>query len=538
MTRLTGDMSQAAIDFDTATLSRFLGIITALMAVQAVSAAISALVLGRFAAKAGYRFRDNFARYFLRIPFAQLEKDSTGESLSIYTNDLPRAITFVSQGGMQMVADFLALIVTFVYMLILAPVHTLIFFGMFPVLIVMQVLISAPIQKKNIIMSEEQARFNEIVNDSLQNVSTIAAYSLEDVMSKRYLAAYDKYFDMIKSFVRSFSVTVLAGIGATLAPFLVISGLTAVRTINGDMSVAEFVAFFVLALNAGSWLMMLSQRLTDVQVAAAGAKRFLGHMPEDICEGMDIYDKGDRIAGQTRNDGQAVCNTAVQFSDVHFSYTEDTETLTAINLSISKGQKVAFVGGSGSGKSTLLKLILGLYTPSSGTVKIFGQENAPISSFAYVPQDSFLFPESIGDNITGGTAPDKAKLELACRDAGIWDFINSLPDKFDGMLSESAENVSGGQKQRIALARAFYQDAPIILFDEATSALDPTTEAEVLTSFDSMISHHPDTTVIMVAHRAKAIAFCDTIVVMDGGKVVGVGSHEDLLKSCPEYAKE
>jgi len=186
--------------------------------------------------------------------------------------------------------------------------------------------------------------------------------------------------------------------------------------------------------------------------------------------------------------------------------------------------------------------MLGLYAPTAGEVEIFGREHQHgagtlAAAFAYVPQDSFLFPESIADNITGTPAPDPARLEAACRDAGIWEFINSLPDKFDGILAESAENVSGGQKQRLALARAFYQDAPIILFDEATSALDPTTEAEVLASFESMISHNPGKTLIMVAHRPKAIAFCDTIVMMENGKIIATGTHDDLLATCPEYAR-
>ena len=548
MVRITGDMSQAALDLDTTALFNLLAVITGLMALQAASAALSALLLGRFSARVGYRFRDNFARYFLRLPFSELEKDSSGASLSIYSNDLPQAVAFVSRGGLQMVADFITLIVSFVFMLTINLWFTLLFFGMFPLLVVMQVVISNPIQRKSIKMSEEQANFNAIVNDSLQNVSTIAAYSLEDVLKRRYLGAYDKFFDAVRDFIKSMSTMVIAGIAVTLAPILVISVMSAASVINGNMSFAEFIAFTSLAFQAGSWLMMLSQRLTNVQVNAAGAKRLSGHM--SACLNMEV-EKPIASFKPTSAD-----NVAVKFSGVSFSYgageqpaepqesakTDDiqlpvlTMALSEVDLEIPRGAKVAFVGGSGSGKSTVLKLMLGLYTPTAGEVKIFGQKEL-IGAFAYVPQDSFLFPESIGSNITGTETPDAAKLEAACRDAGIWDFINSLPDKFDGVLAESADNVSGGQKQRIALARAFYQDAPIILFDEATSALDPTTEAEVLKSFETTISHNPDKTVIMVAHRPRAIAFCDTIVVMENGKIVATGSHEHLLATCPEYAR-
>ena len=547
MTRITGDMSQAALNFDTGALINLLILITALMALRAACAAISALLLGRFSARVGYKFRDNFARYFLRLPFAQLEKDASGASLSVYSNDLPGAVRFVSQGGLQMVAEIITLVVTLAIMFMMNWWLTLIFFAMFPVLVILQVAISSPLQKKRIKMSEEQAAFNAIVNDSLQNVSTIAAYSLEDVLKRRYMGAFNMYFEAARDFVKSMSTMVIAGVMLTFAPIFVASVMAAARVIGNNMSIAEFIAYTAFAFQAGLWLAMLSQRLTNVQVAAAGAKRLGGHMTEEMDLEAPFGPPGTEAVGPVTGD-----DIAVRFSGVSFSYaanggeaavdsqepiaTEAPLALSQINLSIPKGAKVAFVGGSGSGKSTVLKLMLGLYTPTEGEVEIFGRKEFT-GAFAYVPQDSFLFPESIGENITGTDTPDMARLEAACRDAGIWEFINSLPDKFDDILAESAENVSGGQKQRLTLARAFYQDAPIILFDEATSALDPTTEAEVLTSFEAMISHNPDKTVIMVAHRPKAIAFCDTIVMMEGGKIIATGTHDELLATCPEYAR-
>ena len=542
ITRITGDMAQAALDFDTAVILQLFGLITALYVVRGIASAVSALILGRFAGRAGYRFRDNFAKYFLQKPFAAFEKTNSGESLSVYSNDLPAAVNLVAGGGLQMIADVIMLLVTVVYMLMLNLTLSLIFFASFPVLILLQVVIAVPIQKKEVKRSEARATFNGIANDSLQNTSTVAAYSLEEIMEKRCADSFSNVIAATKDYIRSLMPLVMFGQLASIAPLIIVIAIAANRAINGNLSIAEFVAFLGLAGEAGGWLTMLSQRQNDVQLAAGGAKRLM-----DTLDG----EAENRLSGNTINfahNGEI----AISAKDLTFAYNtrngngdavedEALETLALdnVNFQINKGARVAFVGGSGSGKSTVLKLLLGLYAPKSGTIHVMGTDTSGVSleslrnAYAYVPQDSFLFPESIGHNITGeNTITDMPRLEQACKDAGIWEFIQTLPDKFDAQLNESAENISGGQKQRIALARAFYRNAPIILFDEATSALDPSTEAAILNSFDTLSK---DKTVVMVAHRVKPISFCDTIVVMDEGKVAAIGTHDALLSACDIY---
>jgi len=538
--RITGDMAQAALDFDTATLFRFLGIITAITLIRAIASAMSALFLGRFSGRVGYRFRDNFTKYFLQKPFSAFENVNSGEALSVYSNDLPRAIELVSGGGLRMIADVISILVTLVYMLSLNIALTLIFFAAFPVLVILQIMIATPIQKKEIKRLEARAAFTAVANDSLQNVSTIAAYSLEGVIEKRCNDSFSKIISATKSQINSFLPLVLMGSFASLTPLLITITIAANRVINGYLNIAEFIAFITLAAEAGGWLQMLSQRQTDVQSAAGGAKRLM-----DIMDG----ETEDLSKGKILNPGNGI---AISATNLTFAYpmrvsgtTEENEhqqtslALDNVNFQIKKGSRVAFVGASGSGKSTVLKLLLGLYTPQSGQVNLMGEDISEVSleslrnAYAYVPQDSFLFPESIGANITGEIhISDIERLEKACKDAGILEFIHSLPGNFDAVLTESAENVSGGQRQRIALARAFYRNSTIILFDEATSALDPSTEAAILKSFDALSQ---DKTVVMVAHRVKAIDFCDTIIVMDNGKVAAIGTHDELLNSSPIY---
>ncbi|MCL2376577.1 MAG: ABC transporter ATP-binding protein/permease [Defluviitaleaceae bacterium] len=527
-----GEMGEAAHNFDMDTLLWFLVLLTIISAVQAIAAAASALARWRFQGKAGYKFRENFTRYFLHVPFSKFEKAGSGENLSVYANDVPRAVQFVAgeEGILMMIADVLSLLAAFIFMLTINVPLTLIFFGMFPVLAALQIFISMPIQKKQAALLEAQERFNAVVNDSLQNTSTIIAYGLEDTLEKRYVNTYEDFMKSMKAYGLAFLPLVMSGQLVSLAPIFTINIMAAFAVIDGPMTIAQFIALTAVALNSGVSLMMLSQRLNWVQTGAAGAARF----KEKTAETVEDLHSGDKFDSSK--------SAGISFENVSFTYLEGDEdaplALDGASFTIAPGSKVAFVGGSGSGKSTVLKLLLGLYTPQSGEIKIGGQKAAALSKgslrdiFAYVPQDSFLFPRSIGENIALDGGDDAQRLEKACREAGIWDFVQSLPGKFDGMLSEGSENISGGQRQRIALARAFYKDAPVILFDEATSALDPATEAGILESLNAAAA---DKTVIMVAHRAAAIAACDVVILMDGGKVSAIGSHEELMATSTVY---
>jgi ABC-type bacteriocin/lantibiotic exporter with double-glycine peptidase domain len=280
------------------------------------------------------------------------------------------------------------------------------------------------------------------------------------------------------------------------------------------MLIAGYIAYTSIGMTAAGWLMGLAGNLGEVRVHMASAERLNQSVSGEV--------EGINIAPPLAMNGA----TAVSFKDVTFAYTEEgADVLQNVSFTIPAGAKVAIVGGSGSGKSTVLKLLLGLYEPKNGEITVLGNDARGASkyalreAFAYVPQDSFLFPYCIGENITGkkDLSPEELiKREKACRDAGIWDFINTLPGKFESVLSESAENISGGQRQRIAMARAFYKNAPVILFDEATSALDPSTEAEILKTLEQATK---DKTVIMVAHRASAKAFCDTVITLERGRM-------------------
>jgi len=485
MTSITGDLSQAAQNGDLNTIFHFLGFLALIMVVRTAFFALSSFILRKRYANLSYRLRENFVKSLGFRPFRKIENENAGEALSIYSNDLPQASLLFGFSIFQVLVEAVSLVAVFVYMLTIDIFMTLAFFASFPILTAMQFLFSLPIKKKSEVMSEKTAAFNEVVNDSLQNTAIIAAFGIEEKLEDRYLNSYDDFIKSFKSYARTFIVLVLGGMIFSMAPQLAMIIWATFNTINGYMLLGQFVAFTSFVFLAGNWIMMLSQVLSNLQERAAGAKR----LDDNIGELKEIETKV-----LIKEDDFAIKVENLSFEEI----------IKDLSFEIPKGSKTAIVGPSGSGKSTLLKLILGLYE-GGGKITLG-------SAATYVPQDSFLFPESIAKNIAGEHI-DREKLERAAKESGILDFINSLEEGFETILTENAENISGGQKQRIALARAFYTDAPIILFDEATSALDTVTEAAILEDLAQT-----DKTIVMIAHRESIINFCDNTIEIKGGK--------------------
>jgi len=531
MTRIRGDIGETALDGDVDTLVGFLFLLTGIVAISAIFTALAAFFLGRFSGSVGYKLRSGFIHYFLHIPYAVLEKSGSGESMSIYTNDVPRSADLIGDNRgsvMSLIENAIFFLAAMTFLFITDWTLTLIVLALIPCLMMIQLTTSKPIQKWSKKASEETAAFNAVVNDSLQNVATIVAYGLEEVLETRYISSYDQFMAIFKRYIKSLLTLAPVGAISSIIPLAVILVVAAVFVINGKMSVSGFLAYSAMLMLIGEFLSTLSENLALLQVNVASAKR----LAESTSEAAEDFE-----AGEIPDLGPMV---AISFSNVSFSYDDGSPlVLDEVSFEIQPGSKAAIVGKSGSGKSTILKLLTGLYQPVGGDIALNGYPAVKMNKdglrdvLAYVPQNSFLFPVSIGENIAlGNKSSGKDRLEKACADAGVLDFINTLPDGFRSVLAESSENISGGQRQRIALARAFYKNAPVILFDEATSALDSATESAILRNFETAVKGK---TVVMVAHRTQAISICDTIIVLEGGKVSGIGNHEELLKSNSVY---
>jgi ABC-type multidrug transport system fused ATPase/permease subunit len=229
----------------------------------------------------------------------------------------------------------------------------------------------------------------------------------------------------------------------------------------------------------------------------------------------------------------------IEFDNVHFGYNNTEKILKGVSFKITQGDKVAIVGASGNGKSTIFNLICGFYEVNAGSLKIFEKEINTWNlaelrkKIAYVSQDVFLYPISIHDNILYGkleTAPDN--IITAAKFANAHDFITEMPNGYQTIVGDSGVKLSGGQKQRIAIARAVLKDAPLILLDEPTSALDNQSEESV---HEAIYGFSKEKTVLVIAHRLSTIKWADYILVVDEGKINGIGTHEELMESSTVY---
>ncbi|MCK9331062.1 MAG: ATP-binding cassette domain-containing protein, partial [Candidatus Cloacimonetes bacterium] len=233
-------------------------------------------------------------------------------------------------------------------------------------------------------------------------------------------------------------------------------------------------------------------------------------------------------------------NKTIEFKNVNFSYDEGKQILSNINFIINKGEKVAFVGASGSGKTTIANLINRMYDVTEGEILI---DNIPIKSikidklrtlFGIVTQDSILFSDTIENNINYGSHKpiNLEDIKKACQFAYASEFIEQLPEQYNTRILPHGSNLSGGQRQRLCIARAIVNNPPILIFDEATSALDTDSEQKVQKAIDMAADNR---TVIMIAHRLSTILTSDKIFVLEKGKIVGAGKHNELLQTCQQY---
>ena len=377
-------------------------------------------------------------------------------------------------------------------------------------------------------MNEQDTDAAQKAVDSLLNFETVKYFNAEQREADRYDTAMEGYEDAALKTAYSlgflnFGQAVLITLG-----LIAVMVMAALGVQNGVLTVGDFVMVNAYMIQITMPLNFLGTVYREIRQALV-----------DMGEMFNLLEQETEIVDKPNAKPINVTKGLVKFSNVYFSYDSKRPILNDLNVEIQGGAKVAIVGSSGSGKSTIGRLLFRFYDVSGGSVSIDGQDikNVTQSSLhnviGVVPQDTVLFNDSIFYNIAyGKDNATTAEVEKAARAAQIHEFIASLPDGYGTTVGERGLKLSGGEKQRVGIARTLLKDPPILLLDEATSALDSETEREI---HDALENAGKGRTVISIAHRLSTISDADKIVVLEGGEIVEIGKHSNLLKNRSRY---
>lgn len=365
-----------------------------------------------------------------------------------------------------------------------------------------------------------------VVREDAQGIRVIKALSKNDYENRRFdkvnrsLVRQERRANIIMGSTNPIMTLLMnLGIAGVVA-------VAAIRVAKGTSSAATVVAFMQYFTLISMAMMSLSRMFIMFTKCAASARRI-----------AEVIDTPDRFY-VTEDDGKGNPDVHIEWDDVCFSYFGKKNNLDHISLSLKKGGSLGIIGATGSGKTTFVKLLLRFYDADSGTIRISGK---PISSytreelssmFGAAMQNDFIYAETIEENIRFGRDISDEDIIRAAKLAQAHDFISEIPDGYKHMLSSKGTNLSGGQRQRVLIARALAAHPEILILDDSSSALDYKTDANLRKALAENLS---DSTVITVAQRVSSVKNCDLILVLDQGRIIGSGTHEELLETCMEY---
>lgn len=513
-----------------------LGTIILVFAVlQLLTGVLSAHVAAKTSVGFSANLRQDMYDNVQTFSFSNIDKFSTASIVTRLTTDVTNIQNAYQMLIRMAVRGPVMLVFSMIVSFRINTTIALIFLAVIPIMALLLLLIIRKVGPLFGRVFRTYDTLNNVVQENVRGIRVVKSFDQEDHEIKKFkgisqsiyedFAAGERLLAFNSPIMQFFMYACMILISWIGAKAIVASGNSAAL----GMTTGDLTALFSYATQILMALMMLSMVFTMITISLASAHR--------IAEGLEEKTDIDNPTGaeMTVRDG------SIRFEQVSFAYAAkaDKKVLRNIDLSIASGQTVGIIGGTGSSKSSLVQLIPRLYDVSSGRLLLGGVDvrkydlDVLRNAVAMVLQKNELFSGTIKENLRWGNenATDE-EIEEACRLACADEFIQSFPDKYDTYIEQGGANVSGGQKQRLCIARALLKNPKVLILDDSTSAVDTKTDASIQKSFAEFI---PDTTKIIIAQRVSSVQHANLIVVMDEGKIVATGRHEELLKTCDIY---
>ncbi|MDH6110559.1 ATP-binding cassette subfamily B protein [Kitasatospora sp. MAP12-15] len=489
---------------------------------------------GKLALDVQHDMRRDLFRSLTRLDGDRQDRLDIGQVVGRATSDLQLINGLLSMLPM-MTGNLLLFVMSVLVMLWLSPTLTLIALVMGPALWWFAVLSRKRLFPATWAAQEEAAAVAGVVEAAVGGVRVVKGFGQEaQELGKLESASRNLYGARLRAIRLNSRYTPAMQAIPALGQVAVLA-LGGWLAVDGQVTLGTFVAFSTYVAQMTGPVRMLTMLLTVGQQARAGVERVL----ELIDERPLVQDKPDARALDTVE--PAPGTPALEFDQVDFRYgpADSRPVLHRLSLRIEPGETLALVGASGSGKSTVAQLIPRFYDPTAGAVRLYGQDLRDLtldsvrSVVGVVPEDSFLFSDTVSANIAYGRSDaSEDEITAAARAAQADGFIRELPDGYQTTVGEQGLTLSGGQRQRIALARAILADPRVLLLDDSTSAVDPRIEAEIHEALRTVMAGR---TTLLIAHRRSTLQLADRIGVLEGGRLVDLGTHEELERRCPQY---
>lgn len=473
--------------------------------------------------------RQDVFKHIVNLSFEQTDNFTTGSLVTRITNDITQVTNIVSMSMRMLIRTFMQFAGGIVALLTINPKFSNVLLYILPALLVAIVIILSIISPKFSIMQSRVDDVNAVVQENVTGARVVKAYTAEEKETKRFAKANQNLFDINWKVFKTMSIMspfMSVCIYVALISIMYIGGKDIIAGSGlevGDLTAA--ISYITMILFGFMMLAMFAQTIVR---GTASIKRLNAVLDTDPVVNEGTVTETEEIG-------------TVEFKDVSFAYPSSSgeNVLNNINLKVSKGEKIGILGSTGCGKSTLVNLITRFYDATVGEVLVDGVNVKEFkfeslrNKVALVLQKSELYSGTIKDNICWGKEDATLEeVEYAAKIAQADSFIKSFNEGYDTFVAEKGSSLSGGQKQRISISRALIKKPEILIFDDSTSALDLQTEANLYKAINENLK---DMTIITIAQRVASVRNADKIVVLNDGEIASIGSHEELIVSCPIY---